>query len=184
MANRINNALSQKLYLINQNVLQRQYTIMGSTGNVYTVNINLKSNCTCPDNKLRKVNCKHIYFVLFKILSVPPSLIDKLDQNTLDNLYKQEYELDSSIIISPEKKILYDNLCNNVVTNNRENDDICPICLDEITDLKDAYYCKNSCKKNVHICCFNMWAKSKGHICVYCSKQWNMQDFSTYINLV
>lgn len=48
----------------------------GSTGNIYTITINKKPNCTCPDNK-KGNQCKHIVYVciLFSSIYRPKSAI-------------------------------------------------------------------------------------------------------------
>lgn len=189
MANRLVNALVQKLYYIEEVVIsnnKKEYKIMGSTGNVYTVTISKKSECTCPDYKMRRIRCKHICFVLVRILKVNDKYL-LLKSFTPDNLVDifSKASIDRSFVIPDESKKKYDELINKPVVDNdnrKENDDMCPICLDDIVDLNLAYYCKKSCGKNVHIECFDMWAKNKGRVCVFCNTLWK-DDKSTYINL-
>jgi hypothetical protein len=195
MANRLVNAVTQKLYFIEEKSVDecsREYKIMGSTGNIYTVTISEALTCTCPDYKLRKVQCKHIYFVLVRVLKVKSQFINlkKMSKVDLMVLFASKLNLDGSIVISADKKEKYDkaisaNTTASNETDRKKNDDICPICLDDILDLKDAYYCKQSCGKNVHIECFNMWAKSKGTICVFCRVLWSDEKTNCkYINLL
>lgn len=69
---RIQRATSQRLYLLNQqdlstenDQLAKKFTVLGSTGNVYDVNIAKFPSCTCPDF-LKGNICKHILFVMVK----------------------------------------------------------------------------------------------------------------------
>ena len=48
---------------------EREYAVLGSTGNVYQITIGTLHHCTCPD--FAKGNlCKHVMFVLLKVLRV------------------------------------------------------------------------------------------------------------------
>ncbi len=52
------------------------YGITGSTGdNIYTVRIGTVPSCTCPDFELNRYRCKHIYYVLVRLLHVPDELV-------------------------------------------------------------------------------------------------------------
>ena len=73
--------ITQKLFLIEtlkkKDEKSREYVIMGSTGNVYNVNITNDPTCTCPDYTNHANRCKHIFFVLVRIMKVidPDKLI-------------------------------------------------------------------------------------------------------------
>lgn len=192
MTNRLHSALVQKLYFIEENTIsknKREYMIMGSTGNVYTVTIAEISTCSCPDYLKRKIRCKHIYFVLARVLKVAPNLIEtkKYNASDLTTLFLK-LSLEADLVIPTDKKKKYNYLTNHSVkdvVSRKEDNDICPICLDDIVNLKLAYYCKNSCGKNVHIECFDMWTRKKGSKCVFCNANWfdKDDDKKTYINL-
>ena len=68
---RLYRALGQRMYLIDQteksttNDLRREYTVLGSTGNVYKVEIGKIVSCNCPDQQLP---CKHIIFVMLRCM--------------------------------------------------------------------------------------------------------------------
>ena len=159
MSDRLERALVQKLYFIEEIIVDdttRNYLIMGSTGNVYTVTISKSSKCTCPDYIKRKAKCKHIFFVLMKVLKVNPTL----KKENLVNAFKKDLVIDNKIILPKDKKDKYESIINSTAPNECDrklDNDICPICLDDIIDLKLAYYCKKSCGKNVHIECFNIF---------------------------
>ena len=46
----------------------REFLVMGTTGNVYTVTIENEPSCTCPDFQLRQRRCKHIFFILMRVM--------------------------------------------------------------------------------------------------------------------
>jgi hypothetical protein len=57
-------------------------------------------------------------------------------------------------------------LCNNIITK-KDNEKICLICLENITNntLKTGLYCINKCKNNIHIECYNQLLEKKCLIC-------------------
>ncbi|CAF2986476.1 unnamed protein product [Rotaria sp. Silwood2] len=71
---RIERALNQRLYLLaatksSNASIYREYKVLGQTANVYTVVITHIPSCTCPDYAKGHL-CKHIIFVLHRILKV------------------------------------------------------------------------------------------------------------------
>ena len=53
-----------------RNCLRRECTVLGSTGNIYKVSIGHLMHCTCPDHLKGNV-CKHILFVMLKVVGLP-----------------------------------------------------------------------------------------------------------------
>jgi hypothetical protein len=177
----------QKIYLIetipSNDLYEKEYVIMGSTGNVYNVIIKKNPECSCPDFVTRHNRCKHIYFVLIKIMNITnvdqenftnEQLIDMFCNIPkvallIDDNKKQKYELLKSVKSKtiPQKNI----------------DDICPICLDDLDDGSEIDFCKFSCGKTIHKLCFSMWIKKMPANCVYCKNSWYGHTNNQYINL-
>ena len=65
---------AQRFYLINREredgALSEVFKVLGSTGNLYTVTITNLPTCDCPD-ALKGNHCKHLLFVMLKVLHVP-----------------------------------------------------------------------------------------------------------------
>ena len=84
---------------------KRGYVVLGTTNN-YKVIISNKSICTCPDHKSRKVRCKHIYFILLKILKVEDYQEDKDTYSNneleymLNHIIVEEKANDSNLVIN------------------------------------------------------------------------------------
>ena len=78
---RKNRGKTQNLFLIeikvNNEEYKKEFIIMGSTGNIYNVIIKEKPTCTCPDYKTRNKRCKHIYFVLIRVMKIKNKLDNK-----------------------------------------------------------------------------------------------------------
>lgn len=164
--------ISQKLYLIESKDLQekKEYVIMGSTGNVYTVTVQGKPICTCPDHKSRNNRCKHIYFVLIKIMGVQE--IDKqiYTKDDLHEMFKNIPPTTELFKVSTDLKNKYDRLLNSASNDISKNtDDNCPICMDELNNGETLLTCKAHCGRHVHKECFDMYSKSnKNAKCIYC----------------
>ncbi|KAL9654219.1 hypothetical protein ABK040_000800 [Willaertia magna] len=73
---RIERSINENLSLLkrsNREEFSEEFKILGTTDKTYTVKICKRPSCTCPDFKYRcfsKSFCKHILFVLIKVLSV------------------------------------------------------------------------------------------------------------------
>ena len=73
---RIERCYTDNIYLIEslpqeeEYPYKRIYVIMGHSGKIYNVTITNNPNCTCPDYVQRGHRCKHIYFVLMRIMNI------------------------------------------------------------------------------------------------------------------
>jgi hypothetical protein len=178
--------LVQKLYLVETLPIKtdfvREYIIMGSTGNIYQVSISHMPTCTCPDFKQRGQRCKHIFFVLARIMKVDNNETAEYSDMDLINMFAKIPKA-TQYLIEPDKKIKYDSLKNktNIQVKPKDLDDVCPICLDDLTDGNELDMCKYSCGKHIHKKCYEMMNKSTTEkICVFCRHPWESNE---YINL-
>ena len=174
---RIERCYTDNIYLIeslppdSEDDKERTYVIMGHSGHVYNVTISRRPHCTCPDYYLRGNRCKHIYFVLMRIMDI---------ENPTDKYYNDDELSEMFSNIPPiAQNLMYQG--NDVplvgkeikeVEQKFEKGDICPICLDPLENGKDLDFCRYSCGKTIHSKCFSMWEKAKGSICVFCRAQW------------
>lgn len=77
---RIQRAFQHRLYLIDKKMIASdgsspsgcEFYVLGATGNVYTVKLETKPSCTCPD-AAKGHTCKHILFVMLRVLKLPQS---------------------------------------------------------------------------------------------------------------
>lgn len=180
--------LHQKLFLIevidNNKKLEFKYIIMGSTGNVYQVCINNKPFCNCPDYKQRKNRCKHIYFVLIRIMNVIDPDQEFYSNNELLLMFKNIPNVTNYLKISDDLKKNYDSLKNKKISE-KDLDDACPICLDDLLNDEKLITCKFSCGKHVHFDCYNMYNKNKlTKDCIYCKYSLDQEKYVNITNLV
>lgn len=181
---RKNRAYKDKLLLIDiiSNTDKIQAEIVGTTGNIYDIEIKDNITCNCPDYKTRNRYCKHIYFVIERILKLQSDA--PINYNDVKQIIDNKLNLDDKITASNTIKSVYfsiKNKPNKIITQRNEQDDLCPICLDLLNDGDELDYCKYSCGKSVHKNCFTIWSTKKSDICVYCRTKWSIP---TYINVI
>lgn len=199
----------ESLYLLNlvHNDNKYIFSISGSTANLYKVTFaayNGRFYCNCPDSKshAKRHNalCKHICFVIFKVLK---DSVNK-DNTDLFKTHSVNVEERDKII----GKILKINICeDNDFTNkhlinkyekikdiNPEDlfkvtkditlDEDCPICYDELKELTSCAQCP-SCRNVLHVKCIKKWLNSGKISCPYCrSAAWeNYGSGNLYVNL-
>ncbi len=119
----------------------RNFIVMGSSGNVYEVKINDKPSCTCPDHTSRNNRCKHIYFVLIRIMHVKKGDEDKdiYTKQNLKKMFKSIPKITNNLLINKQFKDRYDSqkrVVNGMKVEQKSTDDLCPICLDDLETEK------------------------------------------------
>ncbi|OAX78919.1 hypothetical protein ACJ72_06768 [Emergomyces africanus] len=139
--------------------------IVGSTGNLYEVEIGLVPWCTCPDS--RKGNqCKHIIYVLHNVLKVSGYL-----QYQLAFLSSELREIFANAPVNPQG-----NASQNESGKRRPIEGDCPICFMEFKpSTEETVWCKAACGNNIHKTCFQQWAateQNKDVRCVICRSTW------------
>src|SRR3989337_1997485 len=104
-------AKTQNLFLIETKDIEnsKEYTVMGSTGNVYKVIISNKPTCTCPDYKLRKRRCKHIYFILIRVMKVKEDEEETsvFSSEALELMFKNIPKITENLIVNKNIKDKY-----------------------------------------------------------------------------
>ena len=170
---RIERCFTDNIYLIEslpedeENPYERSYIIMGNSGRTYRVTIRERPSCTCPDFRTRGNRCKHIYFVLIRIMNVSNFQDRTFSEEELEEMFENIPQVAKNLLYKGELSSQKEE-----VNQKFDKDDICPICLDPLENGKELDYCKYSCGKTIHKKCFSMWEKSKGGICVFCRAQW------------
>jgi hypothetical protein len=186
------------------NLLERKFDLCGTTGNVYTVTINKSPLCSCPDHTQRKNRCKHIFFILVRIMKVSTENEDKLEyddvdlEDMFDNMPTHMTEIqsgakaDSSMLNKYSKLNVKTNKDGTVKPQRITGDSRCPVCLDNLKgSTEPVSHCKYGCGSIVHNECakmYNAHRKKTGYhaICFVCQKRWNPvddPDDNQYLNL-
>ncbi|KAL1202215.1 hypothetical protein V5N11_018169 [Cardamine amara subsp. amara] len=188
VADRIIRALRHRIRLLHR-PNAGTFHVLGATCNVYTVTLTATPTCTCPD---RKKPCKHILFVLIRVLGIPlddkcfrqrrlrPCHLYRLvsaptrpDCLASFHLQQRFLQLFSAATCQPG-----DNNSSStakMVDEMEEEPATCPICLDDINTIKnlngengrggekeEAVVKCRVCKNKVHEECMLKWRTSRG----------------------
>jgi len=191
--NRINRGLQQRMFLIEykiKNIHHFQFTILGNSCKVYNVIIKKYPTCTCPDYKRRHRVCKHICFIIGRVLKSVSTIYNiPLSDSNLELLYKELETISQNVIANQticdkyKYAISKKNKDKKIERKPIHSDDCCPICFEEFNIKEKIIYCKLGCGNNVHKTCFDMWIKAKGPTCVLCRSHWYTKT-SEYIEIL
>lgn len=208
--NRYSKLRTECFYLLGNETDEKklQYHISGSTRNVYTVTVythNAKVFCTCPDAKSWAVKykcvCKHVLFVLYRVLKVFDSIDHPFFNRDGQTLVFTPLELDcirlstEYLQLHTDNTIIKDDLIRRFKGLNTtadvpisfEKDDLCGVCFLELEDTAvDEYMVCPKCSKAAHSDCIKKWTSSGQTLCVYCRQDvWNKIECSkgNYKNL-
>ena len=177
------------------------FYILGTSNFIYKIVINKKyQSCNCEDFIKNKILCKHICFVLFKLLKVYKISLNTLKINLRDNNSIVETNFFNGYIFSNKEWFIFKNRVSNInsylkskifdvkyynefkyyyqqyiflIYKNLEyTDENCTICLNKINK---GITCP-TCKKTTHIKCLNRWFnKIEIKKCPTCrSDYWNI----------
>ncbi|PGH08277.1 hypothetical protein AJ79_06064 [Helicocarpus griseus UAMH5409] len=171
---KLERARTQRMFVVDrtregtEEVPTERVQIVGTTGNIYEVAIELEPYCTCPDSE-KGNQCKHIVYVLCNVLKVPDHL-----QYQLAFLSSELREIFANAPVNPK-----DNASKENESGKRkpiEGD--CPICFMEFEPAREEIvWCKAACGNNIHKTCFEKWAATQsqnGVRCVYCRSNWEV----------
>ena len=194
---RIARALEQRLYLVEQRDMSastsglcREYVVLGSTGNVYTVQIGKIPSCNCPDCT-RGHLCKHILFVFLRVLRVPshsPIIYQKaLLQSELKEIFAKTSEATNAVKVREEVAAAYkkafsgENTSGEVTQGESMTADVdneCPICFEGVVGTKEALERCSTCRKAIHKECLLKWL-ARTPSCCFCRAPWTVEDVMT-----
>jgi Ring finger domain/SWIM zinc finger len=191
-------AATQRLYLIQQSEIPVHesvvdestavdFTVLGSTGNVYTVSLGLLPTCTCPDFSRRQDTCKHIMFVLLKVAGLGldnPLAYQKAYISTelkeLFGILRLRRVGGSSVLANARVRAAVASAqgtsidsSNDTAANEADDanggvqrrslqegeDNDCPICFDDLAQEPEhkLTYCRGTCGTNFHAACITRW---------------------------
>ncbi|KAJ6743543.1 RING FINGER AND SWIM DOMAIN-CONTAINING PROTEIN 2 [Salix viminalis] len=160
-------------------------------GNVYTVTLNATPTCSCPD---RTRPCKHILFVLIRVLGV--SLDDACLRRRNLRICQLNRLLGTATLPEALAGVCVRERFHQMFFQRRygvlrprvevEDGTTCPICLEEMEKGEKVVAC-GSCRNTVHEECLMRWKRSKGRraaSCVICRARWrDRNDEDKYLNL-
>jgi len=200
---RLERALTQRILLVQWRKVETvcMFEVLGTRGITYDVEIGDYCSCSCPDFEQRgeQYKCKHILFVLCKLLGRSQEFARKTSFNAIQvEQWLQDAPVARlSINQDEEYKINQEEFAALVTGENVTKipkspqvpqtpkisqcpleDDPCPICYDDFQKGESILYCSEQCGHNVHSTCYKRWyeyRKKQGNsipICVFCRATW------------
>mmetsp|Transcript_21405 Transcript_21405/g.59557 ORF Transcript_21405/g.59557 Transcript_21405/m.59557 type:complete len:369 (-) Transcript_21405:120-1226(-) len=172
-----------------------QFVVLGSTGNVYNVDIERIPTCTCPDHAKNNDLCKHILFVLLKVMGVSHKcrLIyqqawtsGELKKMFADFRKRWNTVRGNGVMAKGTVQTAYAQLKDGSKKREqvegmecRQQDineaDDCPICFDPLSTGGQCTFCKAQCGANFHEDCIRSWLQSQAQDsqkCPLCRVDW------------
>lgn len=187
---------TQRIFLVHthnydDSDIVRSYDVMGTTGNLYTVTIKDIPTCTCPDYSQRQKRCKHIYFVLTRIMKVKPKHEDMATYSSKDlcDMFENIPQITDNLRVSGDEIKTYIKKTNKFDRNHKmqeiDENTLCPICLENMEgSFEPIIYCKYSCGTPIHKECSSIYHKHTRtkECCIVCKVSMT-EPSDTYINL-
>ena len=171
---RLERALKQRMYLLGSEKISENnwsFQVEGFTGNNYNVLFKKSGlKCTCPDSKKPHNICKHVYFIMVRILK---ERVELLQRNT--NVFETFNDIDEKF-----SKIL-DNRIKDPLKSQESQEHFnilgksCAICYEGYEDLEQGSEVLTKCPKcsNVfHLECMTIWLR-RGSTCPLCRNPWS-----------
>ncbi|KAJ6611934.1 hypothetical protein B0H10DRAFT_1808509 [Mycena sp. CBHHK59/15] len=191
---RVERVMTQRFFMVDRKrvpgELKEEFQVLGSTGNVYTVTIQHKPSCDCPD--ARKGNhCKHILFIYLKVLQVTYAsglwYQKALLTSELVKIF-EEAPLAPNALAHPRIREAYARATGKLTGPSTPEaspkkripgeDDDCPICYDKMHGVAEGSltFCQE-CGNAVHGECFSQWRQTSAKTgskltCIYCRAEW------------
>ncbi|KAH8099574.1 hypothetical protein BXZ70DRAFT_894818 [Cristinia sonorae] len=183
---RVARVQEQRMFLLdrtrNGNELREEFAMQGSTGNVYTVIIDKKPSCNCPD-ALKGNHCKHILFIFLKVLQVTQAsgywyqkaLLTSELEEIFANAPLAPAALANARVRDAYAKATGKSGSQNIAAEGKkripEKDDDCPVCYETLFEVKESKmtFC-DTCGNGLHKECFQQWVKAArgSATCVFC----------------
>ncbi|TBU65607.1 hypothetical protein BD310DRAFT_943167 [Dichomitus squalens] len=184
----------QRFYMIDRrrqgNELREEFSVLGSTGNVYNVVIDKKPSCTCPD-ALKGNHCKHILFIFLKVLQVSQKsghwYQKALLTSELEDIFARAPRDPAAVAHERIQKAYAQATGKNVASGSQKikrrlpgKEDMCPVCFEDMegVDEKTLTFC-DECGNGLHKDCFQQWMNTqinqgKPVTCMFCRAKWNV----------
>jgi hypothetical protein len=153
-----------------------RYDITGSTGLLYHVRLTTSNQwqCTCPDWLRRRIECKHVFYVLLRVLRCDRS---SLLSPAILNFKTICAQVASTQFASTNIKQLL-SLSLQEVKERRATSTECCICIEPLgDDNSKLVHCETTCGNALHRDCHVMMNRSqKKDICPYCREPMFAQE--------
>lgn len=162
-----------------------EFSVLGTSGSTYIVKCSPQETkqqwaCDCPDFIRRASPCKHVFFVLARVLEVEMDDLHlklKYDLDELHHIIRQRIQLNGTIQNPSIETTQQKQDHNEIETKTQKVEqrtyvgEACCFCLDVMSATCPVVYCELQCGKSVHRACFLRFIrtiKRKPNLCPYC----------------
>lgn len=175
---RAHRAMTQRLMLVSMpdaSAEDLSFQVLGSSETTYLVSFNTEvPSCTCPDHTYRHSRCKHIIFVLRRVLNADAEVAER------PTLARDEIVALVAAAMTTPPVPPADASAAGGVRQKPLDADPCPVCYEALEGHEAVVWCKASCGSNVHRECYLRWHHhdpTRGHYeCVMCRARWKASD--------
>ena len=159
------------------------FKLAGSSGNLYDINLlQNKFDCSCPDMKSGNFCCKHICYIVIKVLDLDNKTIfsknievDKF-KLLIENIDRLNSKIDKNSNIYKKFKNIH-----HFVEINKNVEDSCVVCYDKLEINNGIVKC-SQCNKYICSSCFKLWFNHHKS-CPYCRSYIITQTELDYVNI-
>ena len=183
---RINRALFYDIFFlldIKKDLNELEFKLAGSSGNLYDIRLTQTIfNCSCSDMKSSSYCCKHICYIILKILNLEHKTIlnkniaEEQYNHITNNIHEFECKIDKKSNIYKKFKNVH---CFEKITETPN--DSCIICYDKLETYKGIVKC-SQCNNYICKMCFDLWFETK-KTCPYCRSYIILNTNIDYVNL-
>uniref|UniRef100_A0A7S3DDN7 Uncharacterized protein n=1 Tax=Palpitomonas bilix TaxID=652834 RepID=A0A7S3DDN7_9EUKA len=178
----VDDVLESTMYMVNE-IGPTCFVVKEEDSEVkYKVTVGDVHECTCKTRRGKL--CRHILFVVLKILRVPKesplswqvSLLDREVDEVLRMRHVRQRVQPAAVQKKEKKGDKKEEV--EVERKQVEEEDVCPICQEEMGGGEEALtYCRRGCGNNIHVKCMRVWAEHKlsteGKVtCPLCREDW------------
>ncbi len=157
---KLDKILKNKVFVVNANMISHnnwEFDIQEINGKIYHIVVNNNIECNCNNFTEKKLICKHIYFIINKILK------NKVNESNI-TIFFFKLKVDLNVFNNPK--------LSNVIKYKNEMDKDCAICLNNFINNEIINYCK-ICKNLYHENCINIWLRTGTKCdCPLCRNIW------------
>ena len=166
MTTRKQRGLSERIFLLNASFNDCDawdLSIKGSSKRIYKIKLSIhETKCKCMDFTIRRKVCKHLYFVICRIIN----------NSELSNKIKVVDDITNNYFAISK---LLKNVLNNHISDNKgkiiyNTKDTCCICFEEFGN-ENVTQCNLVCKNVFHSECLQLWL-SQNNSCPLCRSNW------------
>lgn len=190
---RVDRAFTQRIYLMEAQAPspnEFRFQVMGNSGKPYNIVVDDAENavgnglwCSCPDHSLHNNLCKHLLFVLIRMLdhSKPDVFESYYEQSSFD---VTQSTVDRCRDYFERRERMLQNTADDEVQGCEkrkpvDDEDECPICYETFGETRNEtqVWCRAQCGKSLHNECFLRWVQQAGDnvTCVYCRAKWEWE---------